>query len=55
MKYGNFLTKERADEVIELEISKKFETCLEHAGVFKQSESGLRAFDSFITTALSDY
>lgn len=46
--YGNFLTKERAEEVVKLEIGKKFETCLEHAGVFKQTDEGINAFNNFM-------
>jgi len=51
-KYGSYLTKERADEVVKFEIGKKFETCLEHTGVFKQTDEGLRAFNRFISEAL---
>ncbi len=47
-KYGNALSDGCADETIRLEIGKKFETCLEHAGVFKQTEEGLKAFNKFM-------
>lgn len=47
-KYGNALTDGCADEIIRLEIGKKFETCLEQTGVFKQTEEGLKAFDKFM-------
>lgn len=47
-KYGNSLIKERADEIVKLEIGKKFETCLEHTGVFKQTDEGLKAFNIFM-------
>ncbi len=47
-KYGNTLTDEYADEVIRCEIGRKFETCLEHTGVFKQTDEGLKAFDKFM-------
>ena len=30
------------------EIGAKFETCLEHAGVFKQTPAGQAAFDRFL-------
>ena len=47
-KYGNKLTEECADETIRLESGRKFETCLEHTGVFKQTDEGLKAFDKFM-------
>ena len=47
-RYGNLLTEDRADEVVKYEIGKKFETCLEHTGVFKQTDEGLRAFNKFM-------
>lgn len=47
-KYGINMEPERADEILKLEVGKKFETCLEHTGVFKQTEEGLAAFDRFM-------
>lgn len=47
-KYGDSLTEDRADEAVKFEIGKKFETCLEHTGVFKQTDEGLKAFDKFM-------
>ena len=47
-KYGINLTQENADDIIKLEIGKKFETCLEHTGVFKQTDAGLAAFEAFM-------
>ncbi len=47
-KYGMALTEGAADRVLKNEIGKKFEICLEHSGVFKQSEKGLEAFDKFL-------
>ncbi len=47
-KYGRAMSPERADEVLKLEIGRKFEICLEHTGVFKQTEEGLKAFDRFM-------
>lgn len=47
-KYGMALSTDRAEEILKLEIGKKFETCLEHTGVFKQTEEGLKAFDNFM-------
>jgi UDPglucose--hexose-1-phosphate uridylyltransferase len=47
-KYGASLTEERADIAVKYEIGRKFETCLEHTGVFKQTDEGLRAFDRFM-------
>lgn len=46
-KYG-IISTERADEIVKYEIGKKFETCLEHTGVFKQDTEGLAAFDRFM-------
>jgi UDPglucose--hexose-1-phosphate uridylyltransferase len=51
-KHGTSLKAERADEVVKLEIGKKFETCLEHTGVFKQTDEGLCEFNKFISDAL---
>jgi len=47
-KYGSSLTKERADVILKIEIGKKFETCLEQTGVFKQTDEGLAAFNNFM-------
>ncbi len=48
LNYGNSLTNERAEDIIKHEIGKKFETCLEHTGVFKQTYEGMGAFNSFM-------
>lgn len=48
-KYGTANTIDQSDNIIKSEIGKKFETCLEHTGVFKQNESGLKAFDIFMS------
>lgn len=47
-KYGCSMSPEQAEEVIRHETGKKFETCLEQTGVFKQDDVGLKAFDRFI-------
>ena len=47
-KHGTCLQKAAAEEIIKAEIGAKFETCLEHAGVFKQDAHGLAAFDRFM-------
>ena len=47
-KYGTANQKDQSDIIIKSEIGKKFETCLEHTGVFKQNESGLKAFGRFM-------
>ena len=52
LRYGNSLMMEQADEVVKHEVGKKFETCLEHTGVFKRTDKGLSAFNTFITTTL---
>ncbi|MCX7710020.1 MAG: UDP-glucose--hexose-1-phosphate uridylyltransferase [Clostridia bacterium] len=48
--YGLSLAEEHADEIIQKEIGKKFKTCLEHTGVFKQNEPGQKAFDRFLVS-----
>ncbi len=48
-RYGITMDAERADGIIKYEIGKKFETCLEHTGVFKQAD-GLEAFNRFMKT-----
>lgn len=40
---------EQAQDAVKREIGAKFETCLEHAGVFKLTPDGLAAFDRFLT------
>ena len=49
-RYGSAMDAERADGIIRYEIGKKFETCLEHTGVFKQTADGLEAFNRFMET-----
>ncbi len=39
-----------AEELLKQETGKKFETCLEHAGVFKQTPEGIAAFERFMKT-----
>ena len=48
-KYGTALSPEQAQDAVKREIGAKFETCLEHAGVFKLTPDGLAAFDRFLT------
>lgn len=47
-KYGTVLSAAEADAVLKREIGAKFETCLEHAGVFKQTPAGTAAFTRFL-------
>ena len=47
-KYGAALSPTQADAAVKQEIGAKFETCLEHAGVFKQTPEGLAASDRFL-------
>ena len=47
-KYGTALTLDAARETVKKEIGAKFETCLEHAGVFKQTPEGIAAFSRFL-------
>lgn len=49
-KYGTSLAPQAAREAVRAEIGKKFETCLEHAGVFKQTPEGIAAFGRFLNT-----
>jgi UDPglucose--hexose-1-phosphate uridylyltransferase len=46
--YGNKLSPEQADIVLKNETGKKFMTCLEHTGVFKQSSKGQDSFNRFL-------
>ncbi|MEG1932350.1 MAG: UDP-glucose--hexose-1-phosphate uridylyltransferase, partial [Pygmaiobacter sp.] len=47
-KYGTALDRAAAQEALRTEIGAKFKTCLEHAGVFKQTDSGNAAYDRFL-------
>ena len=47
-KYGTALPREKAVEAVRAEIGAKFETCLEQAGVFKQTPAGVAAYDRFL-------
>ncbi len=47
-KYTNVMSEEDAQNTIRQEIGAKFETCLEHAGVFKQTQSGREAYNRFM-------
>ena len=47
-KYGTALSPAQAQDAVKREIGAKFETCLEHAGVFKLTPDGLAAFDRFL-------
>ena len=49
-KYGTALSPDAARETVKKEIGAKFETCLEHAGVFKQTPEGIAAFSRFLAT-----
>lgn len=48
-KYGSSLSGERADQVLRDEVGRKFTTCLEHTGVFKQNPEGDGAFHRYLT------
>ncbi len=47
-KYGTNISAQSAQKCVREEIGAKFEICLEHAGVFKQTQEGLSAFDRFM-------
>ncbi len=49
-KYTATMGEKEAQSTVKEEIGAKFETCLEHAGVFKQTESGKNAYDKFMHT-----
>lgn len=44
------ISKDNIDQIIQKEIGKVFLTVLEHAGVYKRTPSGQKAFDQFIKT-----
>ncbi|WP_026907165.1 UDP-glucose--hexose-1-phosphate uridylyltransferase [Paucisalibacillus globulus] len=46
--YGQISDGMEADDIIQKELGKKFVAALEHAGVFKQTEAGMKAFRRFI-------
>ncbi|MFI3210688.1 MAG: UDP-glucose--hexose-1-phosphate uridylyltransferase [Peptostreptococcaceae bacterium] len=50
LKNYDVKTKEDAMKVLKEEVGKKFETVLEHAGVFKRDKNGINAFNKFITS-----
>lgn len=47
-KYGTFNTNEEAKKILQKEVGLKFKTVLEHAGVYKQNDNGLKAFKRFL-------
>lgn len=47
-KYGTALAEAAAHDAVRHEIGEKFKTCLEHAGVFKQTADGQAAYDRFL-------
>ncbi|HIW53505.1 MAG TPA: UDP-glucose--hexose-1-phosphate uridylyltransferase [Candidatus Ruthenibacterium merdigallinarum] len=47
-KYGTSLSPAKAADAVHTEIGAKFEACLEHAGVFKQTPQGQAAFARFL-------
>ncbi|MEG1069621.1 MAG: galactose-1-phosphate uridylyltransferase, partial [Ruthenibacterium sp.] len=47
-KYPESMSENKAMEAVRAEIGAKFETCLEQAGVFKQTTEGFAAFDRFM-------
>ncbi len=49
--YGTSLDSDQAEEVLKLETGRRFETCLEQTGVFKQTGEGLMAFERFMKKA----
>jgi UDPglucose--hexose-1-phosphate uridylyltransferase len=49
-KYGNEITSSTIEEILRKEVGVKFARVLEDAGVFKQNETGLKAFRRFTDT-----
>lgn len=49
-RYGTALTAQEAGTVLHREVGAKFEVCLEHAGVFKQTPEGMLAYDRFLAS-----
>ena len=47
--YDN-INKENVDKILRDEVGKKFSIVLEHAGVFKRDEEGIKAFNKFINS-----
>ncbi len=48
-KYSE-ITETNVDEILKKEIGMKFSQVLEHSGVFKRDESGIKAFNKFINS-----
>lgn len=48
--FADSVTAENVDEVIQEEVGKVFKKVLEHAGVYKQDEDGLAAFNRFVAS-----
>ena len=47
--YSN-INNENVDQILRDEVGKKFSIVLEHAGVFKRDEEGIKAFNKFINS-----
>lgn len=50
-KYGSLLSEEEAEGIVRQEVGKRFMTCIEHAGVFKQDVKGREALGRFLFSA----
>lgn len=48
-KYNN-INNENVEQILKDEVGKKFSKVLEHAGVFKRDEKGIKAFNKFINS-----
>lgn len=48
IKYNHISDPEEVNDILEKELGKKFVKILEYSGVFKQTEEGIKAFNSFI-------
>ncbi len=49
-KYGTKLSQTESEKVLKDEIGEKFKVCLEHTGVFKQSDKGQKGLDRFLNS-----
>src|SRR5699024_10528476 len=49
-QYGQLQNDQKTNAIIQKELGKKYDTVLEHAGVFKLNASGRKAFKQFVDT-----
>lgn len=54
-RLGKELTQDTIDQQLKTEVGKMFEKVLEHAGVFKDTEAGTKAFKRFVHQCVHSY